>query len=283
MIRPEGPEQRGVLRSGGTGPGKHARRQPAPDLLPYIDCYWMVRWDLRGRPPELAETLPHPCVYWVTEWGDSAIHGVSSARFTRVLEGRGRVFGVRFRPGGFYPFYRQPISGLTDRSASLAEVFGKTGGSLRRALAALDATATHAVPPGEDSADDEADERMMNLTDRFLLDRLPPPEPRLEQVTRIVGTIAATPGITRVEAVAERFGTSVRALQRMFSLFVGVSPKWVIKRYRLHEAIQRMDAGQVVPWSRLAIELGYFDQTHFIKDFKALIGRSPGEYVKGVR
>jgi Domain of unknown function (DUF6597) len=109
MIRPEGPEQRGVLRARGAGPGKHARRQPAPDLLPYIDCYWMVRWDLRGRPPELAETLPHPCVYWVTEWGDSAIHGVSSARFTRVLEGRGRVFGVRFRPGGFYPFYRQPI------------------------------------------------------------------------------------------------------------------------------------------------------------------------------
>jgi AraC-like DNA-binding protein len=121
----------------------------------------------------------------------------------------------------------------------------------------------------------------MDLTDRFLLERLPSPDPRLEAVTTIVGTIASTPAITRVEEVADRFGYTVRALQRLFGRFVGVSPKWVIKRYRLHEAVERMDAGKPVRWPRLALDLGYFDQAHFIKEFKALVGRSPGEYVRG--
>lgn len=282
MDRPEGPQQRGVLRpSRADVPGKHARLQPAPELLPYIDCYWMVRWDLRGREPEVAETLPHPCVYWVTELGDSDIHGVSSARFTRVLEGRGRVFGVRFRPGGFHPFFGKAVSSLTDGSVTLAAVFGEAGRELRRQLVALDAAAQLARGEGERAADDLADEQMMDLTDRFLLERLPEADPRLEQVTSIVSTIATTPGITRVEEVAQGFGTTVRRLQRLFGLFVGVSPKWVIKRYRLHEAIQRMDAGEPVQWTRLALDLGYFDQAHFIKDFKALIGRSPGDYLRG--
>lgn len=270
------------MRRQSGAPGQHARRQPAAELLPFVDCYWMVRWDLRGREPQLAETLPHPCVYWVTELGESDIHGVSSARFTRLLEGKGRVFGVRFRPGGFYPFYRKPISGLTDSSVTLAKVWGKAGTAFRKALVDLDTGGGRYGRDGQSGdPDDEIDERMMSLTDAFLVSRLPSPDSRLEEVTRIVESIVSTAGITRVEEVAEQFGTTVRSLQRLFSLFVGVSPKWVIKRYRLHEALQRMDAGETIEWTRLALDLGYFDQTHFIKDFKAMVGRSPGEYVKG--
>ncbi len=76
---------------------------------------------------------------------------------------------------------------------------------------------------------------------------------------------------------------NTRALQRLFSRYVGVSPKWMIKRYRLHEAIERVAAGRAVNWSRLALDLGYFDQTHFIKDFKALVGRTPADYEKTIR
>ena len=64
----------------------------------------------------------------------------------------------------------------------------------------------------------------------------------------------------------------------MFNQYVGVGPKWVINRYRMHEALERMEQDDALEWTRLALELGYFDQAHFIRDFKALIGRSPREF-----
>ncbi|HET7089936.1 MAG TPA: helix-turn-helix domain-containing protein [Anaerolineae bacterium] len=55
-----------------------------------------------------------------------------------------------------------------------------------------------------------------------------------------------------------------------------------MRRYRLHDAVDQLDQGKVVDWPALAVDLGYFDQAHFIKDFKKIIGVSPGEYVRRV-
>src|SRR5262249_30129054 len=88
--------------------------------------------------------------------------------------------------------------------------------------------------------------------------------------------------ITRVEQLAREFHISVRGLQRLFSEYVGVSPKWVIQRSRLLEAVARGTAGTNVNWASLAADLGYADQAHLIRDFKRLVGRSPGNYAKGL-
>ncbi len=66
-----------------------------------------------------------------------------------------------------------------------------------------------------------------------------------------------------------------RTLQRLFSQYVGVSPKWVIKRFRLLEAVGELSKNKKADWTKLALELGYFDQAHFIKDFKSIIGKTP--------
>ena len=54
----------------------------------------------------------------------------------------------------------------------------------------------------------------------------------------------------------------------------------MIRRYRLHEALERLDAGTAVDLPKLAAELGYFDQAHFIRDFKHLVGRTPAAYAR---
>ena len=56
-----------------------------------------------------------------------------------------------------------------------------------------------------------------------------------------------------------------------------MTPKWVLQRIRLHEAAERMADGEG-DWASLALDLGYFDQAHFIKAFKAVVGRSPADY-----
>jgi AraC-like DNA-binding protein len=84
--------------------------------------------------------------------------------------------------------------------------------------------------------------------------------------------------IFSVEELAARAGMAVRSLQRLFSQYVGVSPKWVIRRYRLHELLERMHSGERLDWARMAAELGYFDQAHLINDFKSITGYTPTEY-----
>lgn len=82
----------------------------------------------------------------------------------------------------------------------------------------------------------------------------------------------------RVEDLAERLAVSVRTLQRLFRERVGVTPKWMLGRYRLHEAAERIAGGDVTDWAALALDLGYFDQAHFIRDFGAVVGRTPADY-----
>jgi AraC-like DNA-binding protein len=75
----------------------------------------------------------------------------------------------------------------------------------------------------------------------------------------------------------------VRSLQQLFSDYVGVSPKWVIRRYRLHEAADRLANGEEVDLTALALDLGYFDQAHFTSDFRKLVGQAPGQYREQAR
>src|SRR5688500_4802605 len=107
MIKSEVGEPRGVLnRATDDEKFHHSRRLPAPDLRFFIAHYWIVAWDLRGQEPERAETLPHPSIHLVLEKGDSRIVGIMRGKFSRILKDKGRVFGIKFKPGGFYPFVK---------------------------------------------------------------------------------------------------------------------------------------------------------------------------------
>jgi AraC-like DNA-binding protein len=258
---------RGVLRAAsGAGAFHHARHAPddaLPALCGLVEHFWFVRWDLSGHAPQTRETLPHPNVHLVFERGLTRIFGVQTARFTRVLEGTGCVFGVKFRPGGFRPLLGRPVATISESSLSLHDAFGVDADTLEDDV--LAATDEH---------------RMIEIATRFLAARLPPPDANVERAASIVAGIAADRGILRVDDLVVRHGMSKRALQRLFNDYVGVSPKWVIGRYRLHEAIERLAAGRPVDWTALALDLGYFDQAHFIRDFRQLAGRTPGEYAR---
>jgi AraC-like DNA-binding protein len=242
--------------------GSLSRLAPSSDLAPFVAHYWIVTWDLRGHPSQVQETLPHPSVHIAIETGRSGIYGVVKGRFTRVIEGKGRVFGIKFRPGGFYPFTRAPVSRLTNRVIPLREIFGADGDVFEFTMLAK-----------------RSERAMVAVAETFLRKQGPERDAVAEQVEPIVERIAIDRTLMTVEAVAKHSGFSVRSLQRLFARYVGVSPKWVINRHRLHEAVDRLARGEAVDWTQLALDLGYFDQAHFIKDFKAIIGRTPGDYV----
>ena len=86
-----------------------------------------------------------------------------------------------------------------------------------------------------------------------------------------------------VEDLVHRYGLNKRTLQRLFAKYVGVSPKWVIQRYRLHEAAEQLVAGASVSQAAIAMSLGYSDQAHFVRDFKSVVGVSPAAYARVAR
>src|SRR5262245_329077 len=109
------------------------RYWPSPDLAPFVEHYWVVRWNLRE--PRIVETMPSPVVHLVLEARGSEVVGVMRQRFSRVLSGRGRAIGTRFRPGAFRAFLKCPVFDLTGRRLRLRDVFGPEAASLgERAL-----------------------------------------------------------------------------------------------------------------------------------------------------
>jgi AraC-like DNA-binding protein len=119
----------------------------------------------------------------------------------------------------------------------------------------------------------------VNRVDEFIVETLPERDPNVDFVSRLVYRIRDDRSIVRVEDAAVQSGLHIRTLQRLFGKYVGVSPKWVIQRYRLHEAAEWIRQGTASDWSKLSVELGYYDQSHFIRDFKAIIGQTPQSYV----
>ena len=88
-----------------------------------------------------------------------------------------------------------------------------------------------------------------------------------------------TAGVT-LQNFPPRCGLHERTLQRLFTKYVGLSRKWVIQRFRLHEAAEQLAAGGAASQAALSLEPGYSDQAHFVRDFKAIVGVSPGAYAK---
>jgi transcriptional regulator GlxA family with amidase domain len=155
------------------------------------------------------------------------------------------------------------VKELTGRRLRAADVFGEPGAELEAAAAVETSTAGRVA-----------------ALEAFLLERLPEPTAETELVRAIVDDIAASPPGTAVAELAAGHGVSTRTLQRLFARHVGVGPKWVLRHLRMHAALEALGTGCDADWTSFALDLGYFDQAHFIRDFRAVVGRSPTEYAR---
>jgi len=258
---------KGVVAPGLAGKTfRMGRYLPPPDLAPFLEHYWIVEWDLRGQPPFVQRTLPYPSVHLVFDRARSGVFGVTTGAFDYTLQEAGKVCGLKFRPGAFRGLLGRPVHTITDQVLALSSVFG------------WDDAAAHAavLAPADDAA-------MVDAANGLLRGALPAPDPQVERIAAILRAVESTPGLTQVEALAAGAGLHVRSLQQLFSEYVGVSPKWVIRRFRLHEAADRLAHGADVDLGALALDLGYFDQAHFTSDFRRLVGQAPGRYREEAR
>ncbi len=231
------------------------RYAPRAELAEIIERYWIVRWALEE--PHAQETLPHPNVNVVIGAHQPGVHGPQRRRFVANLAGTGWVVGAKIKPGAFRAFVDVPMTELAEHTWPVARVFPE-----------LDAQVAAA----------EVDAERVARFEAVLLAAEPVVDDEMREANRIVMLAQSAPSIAHVAELAARARLPVRSIERLFRSHVGVTPKWVVRRYRVHEAAERAARGDAVEWSLLAHELGYADQSHLIRDFKAQIGMTPARY-----
>lgn len=260
--RPTVGPARGVLRvAPAAGTLEHHRQAPGAAVAPFVAHYWWVAWRLRA--PFLAETLPHPAVHLVWEWPgrEVELRAPSTQRFVRTLRGTGHVFGIKFRPGTFGFLSPGPLEAWVDRPRRFTTLAGRDGPARAPRIPAR-ASFSEAVA----------------IAEAWLLAVLPPLPREVEVVRDLVERMERDPTLGPVSAAAQRLGVGTRSLERRFARHVGAPPKLVLSRYRIMEAVERLKAPDPPALATLAAELGFSDQAHFSRTFKATIGRTPAQF-----
>ena len=250
-------------------------RYPAgPALDALVNRFWAVRWDLPPGLTHQQQVLTHPganvsvghanAVPGQRQPGavEARLYGVARGLSTRVLAGQGWTVAAMTRPGGLGAFISGSAADFTDRTVPLGQALGADEAALLAQVAG------------------EPDEAARVALLAAVLEQAVDPERRLPaaEVAGVARLAEEDRAVRRLGDLCERAGTGPRTLQRMFLQYAGVSPTWVIRRYRLLEAAESVREGKPVSWADIAAGLGYADQAHLTRDFRAAIGQTPAAY-----
>ncbi len=230
---------------------------PSPNLAPFVECFWTG--DILND--SLARILPDGCadILFITrrkELIETQVVGVMTRPHIVPLAAGTSVLGVRFHPGMAGACLHCDIRALNDRQVPIQSVCGSTANDLVRFV-------------GRRS---EVGPRIAAL--EGWLTGLP----TVTRVQRAIGELVGRKGQLSVEDFSAVAGVSARQLRRTCLKHSGLAPKQLARILRFRHAITRMRSGEY-DMPKLALDCGYYDQAHMIRDFRDLAGISPARYL----
>jgi AraC-like DNA-binding protein len=242
---------------------------PGPPLSQFVELFWYYA-GVR-LPHKKERLLPQgtvelvidlrSCREGVQNFPDAVVCGPHSRFFIIDTACQAEVIGIHFRPGGMFPFLRLPADELQNRHVALADLWGARAGELReRVLAA------------------PTPQCKVQVLERFLTAQAFRPLSRNPAVGFAVREFQRTEA-PAVAAVTDQIGMSARRFIQLFSQEVGLAPKLFSRVQRFQQVLQIVQRGGDVDWAEIALSCGYFDQAHFIHDFKAFSGINPTAYL----
>jgi AraC-like DNA-binding protein len=218
-----------------------------------------VRWDVPGTHRQ--QVVPQPRIHLAAERGRLLVHGISREPFERALTGRGLVLGTAFRPAGFRPFLQRSLATISGTVQPGLDVLGADDRPVARRILA-----------------DGPDVELVDALEAYLVGLAPRSDETAREVDDLVAVAEARHEIRRAEHLADVAGVSLRTLQRLFTEYVGIGPKWVIQRFRILEAAAAAVGDAPVDWAALAEDLGFSDQAHLTRVFTQVVGTPPATY-----
>ncbi|GAB3307807.1 helix-turn-helix domain-containing protein [Epidermidibacterium keratini] len=276
-------DTRGIVAPGDLVRHVDFQRIPAPlDLAGLVDWFWSVRWDLPMGFTHRQRLVAHPAVNISVGIAPppgenpppgpyplrAVVNGVTTTLTTRALSGSGWNIAAKTTVGGFGAWV-DDVAALNDDVRPIDEQLGLDGAALSDGVAGV----------GLDEGVALLGEALLGVLERRDAQRVS----TARQVAEVASVADRDRSVRTVADLAAYAGVTVRTLQRMFGAYAGVSPTWVIRRFRLIDAAELVREGQAVDWSVVATDLGYADQAHLTRDFTATIGQSPAAYAKAQR
>lgn len=237
---------------------------PIADLSDVIDHYWVMRWSLPEGRSFTAEIIPSPYINVTFMSGGAKITGVTTGKYTYEVVGSGSIVGAKFHPGGYRALTSKSASEITDKVIPATDSFSAATDNLNEKVLNVD-----------------DDIQAIAFLEKILLPLSRPVDENFVLVNKIIDDIK-TSKFDTVSAISSQYGVNERRLQELFQDYVGVGVKWILLRYRLLAATQIAMSEEKVNWTDCAARLGYSDQSHFINDFKRVIGKTPGQYLKSI-
>jgi len=246
--------------------------KPSLLLAPYIKNYWLLKTACDS--PKLARTHPIGMMSLIFHRGnrllsvhDNMLHpraflsGHEKSFADLEYVGQISMISVVFRPAGVKAFFDFPMSTISNLRVTAGDIEDKEFAGLEHSLMST-----------------EDDQLCIYLIERFLLNRLC----HLDKynLKRIDATIQLiNSGYTEVGFLADKACLSPKQFQRIFSEYVGMNPKEFARVVRFQRALHKLESSSQISFTALAAECNYFDQSHMIKDFRALSGYTPSEYL----
>ncbi|MCL9807688.1 helix-turn-helix transcriptional regulator [Flavobacterium amniphilum] len=250
--------------------------EPGTDLNPFVKCYWTLE-SPREVIPEKQTIVPDGCLEMIFHYGDLYKQYIENqetivqprcfviGQLTRPLEiestGETGIFSVRFHPNGFLPFSVIPIKEMENKAIPLEKIFGKevleTEQNVLQSNSAL--------------------ERIKHI-EAFLLHQLTDAKTIDRIVKSAIESIFMANGTLSINELSKQKNINRKQLERKFSAAIGLSPKQLSKTIRLQNTLKMMLNNSFTSFTELAYENEYYDQAHFIKDFKEFTGFTPKEF-----
>lgn len=256
------------------------RTYETPEALNgFVKCFWTLEGDAASALAR-QRIVPDGCMEMIFHYGDlyrqynadgsyevqprSFVFGQITEALDIASTGATGIFAARFHPGGFIPFATIPLSAMENRAVPLEELFGVSGVQLEKEI--MQAVDT----PGR-----------IKIVTGFLGQKLDAPEAIDRAVQSGVSVLLQLNGQVSVDKLSRQININRRQLERRFAAAIGLSPKQLAKIMRLQATLKLLLSGQYSSLTELAYEGDYYDQAHFIKDFKEFTGMSPGKFYAG--
>lgn len=262
---------RAHLRDPGDRSHTIARYPVSTDLSDLARRFWIPTWDVPAGQEAPQRVLQYPVCLLVIAHDYARFYGVAPGFSETTLRGQGWAVGVMLQPASGWLVTRRSVAHLRDTHLDLSDVRGIDPDL-------VDAVRSVMAPAPSATESHTAARRLIEKQ----LRSYGPVDAEGRLVNDLVDTVETDSHVVRVTDLSDRYALTERSLQRLTRRRLGLTPKWLIRRRRLHEAVGRLQRSEV-DLATLAADLGYTDQAHLTRDFRMATGITPGQFAARFR